>query len=196
MQAITIVNPYERQPPIPTTQEKKKMSNVQEINQKVQEQTLDVVKKTQDATVDAVTSLTETANKVTTSLPDFAKGYEIPGLGEITSSSLRPPRSSIPTSTSSSSSSPASASSPTASSRPPSGLPNNPRPRRHRRGRRTYLVCRPLVVPVASVDATGGSQSPLCHNGLRCLSARVERGVSSAASRRTGRALPAQLRRR
>ena len=60
------------------------MSNVQEINQKVQEQTLDVVKKTQDATVDAVTSLTETANKVTTSLPDFAKGYEIPGLGEIT----------------------------------------------------------------------------------------------------------------
>ena len=32
------------------------MSNVQEINQKVQEQTLDVVKKTQDATVDAVTT--------------------------------------------------------------------------------------------------------------------------------------------
>jgi hypothetical protein len=60
------------------------MSNVQEINQKVHEQTLDVVKKTQDATVDAVTSLTETANKLTTQLPDFAKGYEIPGLAEYT----------------------------------------------------------------------------------------------------------------
>jgi hypothetical protein len=60
------------------------MSNVQEINQKVHEQTLDVVKKTQDATVDAVTSLTETANKLTTQLPDFAKGYEILGLAEFT----------------------------------------------------------------------------------------------------------------
>lgn len=60
------------------------MSNVQEINQKVQEQTLDVVRKTQDATVDAVTTWAETANKVTTQLPEFAKGYEIPGLGEFT----------------------------------------------------------------------------------------------------------------
>lgn len=60
------------------------MSNVQEINQKAQEQTLDVVRKTQDAAVDAVTTWTETANKVTTQLPDFAKGYEIPGLAEFT----------------------------------------------------------------------------------------------------------------
>ena len=60
------------------------MSNVKEINQKVQEQTLDVVRKTQDAAVDAVTAWTETANKVTTQLPEFAKGYEIPGLAEFT----------------------------------------------------------------------------------------------------------------
>lgn len=60
------------------------MSNVQEINQKVQEQTMDVVRKTQDAAVDAVTAWTETANKVTTQLPDFAKGYEIPGLADVT----------------------------------------------------------------------------------------------------------------
>ena len=43
-----------------------------------------MVRKTQDAAVDAVTSWTETANKVTTQLPDFAKGYEIPGLAEFT----------------------------------------------------------------------------------------------------------------
>lgn len=60
------------------------MTNVQEINQKVQEQTLDIVKKTQDATVDAVTSLTETANKMTMQLPDFANNYEIPGMVEFT----------------------------------------------------------------------------------------------------------------
>ena len=60
------------------------MSNVQEINQKVQEQTLDVVKKTQDAAVDAVTTWSETANKVTTQMPEFAKGYDVPGLAELT----------------------------------------------------------------------------------------------------------------
>jgi len=38
------------------------MSNVQEINQKVQEQALDVVRKTQDAAVEAVSSWTETAD--------------------------------------------------------------------------------------------------------------------------------------
>jgi hypothetical protein len=60
------------------------MSNVLEIGKKVQEQTLDVVRKTQDATVDAVTTWAETANKFTTGLPDFAKGYEIPGFAELT----------------------------------------------------------------------------------------------------------------
>jgi hypothetical protein len=60
------------------------MSNVLEIGKKVQEQTLDMVRKTQDATVDAVTTWAETANKVTTGLPDFAKGYEIPGFAELT----------------------------------------------------------------------------------------------------------------
>ena len=60
------------------------MSNVQEINQKVQEQALDVVRKTQDAAVEAVSSWTETADKVTAQLPDFAKGFEIPGLAEFT----------------------------------------------------------------------------------------------------------------
>ncbi|MGV0715275.1 hypothetical protein ABQE93_07720 [Mycolicibacterium sp. XJ662] len=60
------------------------MNTVQEINQKVQEQTMEAVRKTQDATVDAVTAWTETATKVTPQLADFAKGYEIPGMNEVT----------------------------------------------------------------------------------------------------------------
>lgn len=60
------------------------MSNVQEINQKVQEQTLNVVREAQNATVDAVTTWAETVNKFAVELPDFAKDYEVPGLAEIT----------------------------------------------------------------------------------------------------------------
>ncbi|ODQ86966.1 hypothetical protein [Mycolicibacterium holsaticum] len=60
------------------------MNTVQEIGQKVQEQTLEAVRKTQDAAVDAVTAWTETANKVTPQLADFAKGYEMPGMNEVT----------------------------------------------------------------------------------------------------------------
>ncbi len=60
------------------------MTNVQEISEKVQEQTLDIVRKTQDATVDAVNVWTETTDKVTAGLPEFAKDYEVPGLAEFT----------------------------------------------------------------------------------------------------------------
>ena len=45
------------------------MSNVQEINQKAQEQTLDVVRKTQDAAVDAVTTWTEPPTRSPRSCP-------------------------------------------------------------------------------------------------------------------------------
>jgi len=60
------------------------MSTVQEISQKVQEQTLDVVREAQNATVDAVTTWAETVNKFAAQLPDFAKDIEVPGLAEFT----------------------------------------------------------------------------------------------------------------
>ena len=45
------------------------MSKAQEINQKVQGQTLDAVRKTQDAVVEAVNAWTETANNI----PGYAR---------------------------------------------------------------------------------------------------------------------------
>jgi hypothetical protein len=60
------------------------VSTVQEIGQKVQEQTLEAVRKTQDAAVDAVTAWAETANKVTPQMTDFVKGYEMPGYNGVT----------------------------------------------------------------------------------------------------------------
>jgi len=60
------------------------MSNVQEINKKVQEQALDVVREAQNATVEAVTTWSEAANKVTAQVPDFVKEYEVPGFAGIT----------------------------------------------------------------------------------------------------------------
>lgn len=58
------------------------MSNTQQISQKVQDQTLEVVRRAQDAVVEAFTVWTETANKVTAQLPGIAKGYEFAGLAE------------------------------------------------------------------------------------------------------------------
>jgi len=60
------------------------MSNAQEINQKVQDQTLEAVGKVQDAAVEAVTSWTENANKLLSQLPDITKNYDIPGFAEFT----------------------------------------------------------------------------------------------------------------
>src|SRR3954451_4375997 len=60
------------------------MSNVQEIGQKVQDQTLDAVRQTQDAVIEAVTAWTETANKLAAQLPDYAKGYEVPEFADFT----------------------------------------------------------------------------------------------------------------
>jgi hypothetical protein len=60
------------------------MSTVKEINEKVQEQTLDAVRKTQDAAVEAVTAWAETASKVAPQMGDVVKGYEVPAIEEFT----------------------------------------------------------------------------------------------------------------
>ena len=51
------------------------MSNVQEISQKVQEQTLDVVREAQNATVDAVTTWAESVNKFAVAAARFRQGH-------------------------------------------------------------------------------------------------------------------------